>query len=83
MRHSEFEHCAALLMKIMETMIDGEMGRRTYGAAALLYEEGKALAIRPEIGIHESKILLCGLKQHCAGTIAEDGARGAVCIVDH
>ena len=57
-RDSITEHCAPLLVSVMQPMVDREPGRGAYGTARLDVEERKSLAVRTVVGVYQTDVFL-------------------------
>ncbi len=81
--HRMAEHRAAFLIDVVQTIVNGEMGRRAYRASSFHVKERQALAIGKEHGVLETHaFLLSGLNEHGTRAVAEKDTRLAVCPVN-
>ena len=78
------EHCASLLVDVVQAVRHGEMTGRAHRASGLHVQEGQSLAVGAEERVLCSEaFLLAGLHEYCSGTIAEEHAGLAVGVVGY
>ena len=73
---------APLLVYVVHTVVNGEVGGRAHAASGLHAEEGQALAVGAQYAVAPSEVFGCGFDEHGCGSVAEQGAGGAVGVVD-
>ena len=79
------EHLAAVLVDVVQALVDGFVGSRQAAAAGGHLEEIAARAVHLADEIDEAQVVFAiagGLDQHGAGAVAEQDAGGAVGVVD-
>src|SRR5574344_980782 len=74
-RYGITEHCASLLIEVMQTMVNSEMRRSANRTSCLDMQEGQTLTISTEMSIHNTDVLFfCSFHEYCRCTISEKSA---------
>ena len=80
--HREAIDRATLLMELVHLVVDGEIRGRASRTAGLHTEEGHALTVGAEVAVFPTEVFGGGLNEHGTGAVTEDGAGGAIGVID-